>query len=158
MKKKIVIVGHFGVGKTSLTRQFVSSIFSEKYLTTIGVNIENKIVETTQGPLKLIIWDVAGEEELETIKTSYLKGAHGFLLVTDLTREKTYSKINKDIAYMQNIVGDVPYLTIGNKSDLVHPDQVQKIKTNYNIDYISSAKTGENVNAFFIEIAEKLMK
>jgi len=59
---------------------------------------------------------------------------------------------------MQNIVGDVPYLTIGNKSDLVHPDQVQKIKTNYNIDYISSAKTGENVNAFFIEIAEKLMK
>lgn len=156
MKKKIVIVGHFGVGKTSLTRQFVSSIFSEKYLTTIGVNIEKKVVETSNGSVNLIIWDVAGEEELDTIKTSYLKGSHAYILVTDLTREITYTKINKDLEYMKNLVGEIPHLVIGNKADLVQASQLETLKESYNIDYISSAKTGENVNAFFSDIAEKL--
>lgn len=158
MKRKIVIVGHFGVGKTSLTRQFVSSIFSEKYLTTIGVNIEKKVVDTDEGSVNLIIWDVAGEEELDTIKTSYLKGSHAFILVTDLTREITYTKIDSDLEYMQNIVGDIPHLVIGNKSDLIQTSQLDTIKASYKIDYISSAKTGENVNAFFGDIAEKLAK
>lgn len=157
MRKKIVIVGHFGVGKTSLTKQFVSNMFSEKYLTTIGVNIEKKVVETSKGSVNLILWDIAGEEDLDTIKTSYLKGANAFILVTDLTREITYSKIDNDLQYMNGIVGDVPYLVIGNKSDLLPENLVAQIKNKYNIDYISSAKSGENVNEFFTDIAEKLM-
>lgn len=157
MRKKIVIVGHFGVGKTSLTKQFVSNMFSEKYLTTIGVNIEKKIVETSKGSVSLILWDIAGEEDLDTIKTSYLKGAHAFILVTDLTREITYSKIDNDLQYMNGIVGDIPHLVIGNKSDLLPENLVMQIKNKHNIDYISSAKSGENVNEFFTDIAEKLM-
>lgn len=157
MRKKIVIVGHFGVGKTSLTKQFVSSIFSEKYLTTIGVNIEKKIVETSQGDINLILWDIAGEEDLDTIKTSYLKGANAYILVTDLTREITYSKIEEDLQYMNQIVGDIPHLVIGNKSDLLPKDLVNQIKCKYKIDYISSAKSGLNVNTFFKDIAEQLV-
>ena len=157
MRKKIVIVGHFGVGKTSLTKQFVSNMFSEKYLTTIGVNIEKKVVETSKGSVNLILWDIAGEEDLDTIKTSYLKGANAFILVTDLTREITYSKIDNDLQYMNGIVGDIPYLIIGNKSDLLPENLVEQIKNKYNIDYISSAKSGKNVNEFFTDIAEKLM-
>lgn len=156
MRKKVVIVGHFGVGKTSLTKQFVSNMFSEKYLTTIGVNIEKKIVETSNGTINLILWDIAGEEDLDTIKTSYLKGANAFILVTDLTREITYSKIDNDLDYMQNIVGDIPHLVIGNKSDLLSKEQINQIKSKFNIDYISSAKSGENVEAFFADIAEQL--
>lgn len=158
MRKKIVIVGHFGVGKTSLTKQFVSSIFSEKYLTTIGVNIEKKTIDTSKGSVNLILWDIAGEEELDTIKTSYLKGAHAYILVTDLTREITYSKIDHDKLYMSKIVGEIPHLIIGNKSDLLSKIQVEQIKTKYNIDYISSAKSGENVDAFFSDIAEQLVQ
>lgn len=157
MRKKVVIVGHFGVGKTSLTKQFVSNIFSEKYLTTIGVNIEKKVIDTTQGTVNLILWDIAGEEDLDTIKTSYLKGAHAFILVTDLTREITYSKIDHDINYMQGIVGVIPHLVIGNKSDLLSKEQVSNIKSKFKIDYVSSAKSGENVNAFFSDIAEQLI-
>lgn len=157
MRKKVVIVGHFGVGKTSLTKQFVSNMFSEKYLTTIGVNIEKKVVETSKGSMNLILWDIAGEEDLDTIKTSYLKGSHAFLLVTDLTREITYSKIDTDVKYMQGIVGDIPHLIIGNKSDLLSKDQINQIKGKFNIDYFSSAKSGENVNEFFSDIAEKLV-
>ncbi len=157
MRKKVVIVGHFGVGKTSLTKQFVSNMFSEKYLTTIGVNIEKKVVDTSKGSMNLILWDIAGEEDLDTIKTSYLKGSHAFLLVTDLTREITYSKIDTDVKYMQGIVGDIPHLIIGNKSDLLSKDQINQIKGKFNIDYFSSAKSGENVNEFFSDIAEKLV-
>lgn len=158
MKKKIVIVGHFGVGKTSLTKQFVSSIFSEKYLTTIGVNIEKKTIDTSKGTVNLILWDIAGEEELDTIKTSYLKGANAYILVTDLTREITYSKIDHDLEYMSKIVGDIPHLVIGNKSDLLPENQVEQIKDKYSIDYVSSAKSGQNVNAFFTDIAEQLVQ
>ena len=157
MRKKVVIVGHFGVGKTSLTKQFVSNIFSEKYLTTIGVNIEKKVVDTTKGTVSLILWDIAGEEDLDTIKTSYLKGANAFILVTDLTREITYSKIDNDINYMQGIVGNIPHLVIGNKSDLLSEDQVNTLKNKFNLDYVSSAKSGKNVNAFFADIAEQLV-
>ena len=157
MRKKVVIVGHFGVGKTSLTKQFVSNMFSEKYLTTIGVNIEKKVIDTAKGSINLILWDIAGEEDLDTIKTSYLKGANAFILVTDLTREITYSKIDNDISYMQGIVGQIPHLVIGNKSDLLPEEQVNTIKNNFNIDYISSAKSGKNVNAFFTDIAEQLI-
>ncbi len=157
MRKKVVIVGHFGVGKTSLTKQFVSNIFSEKYLTTIGVNIEKKVVDTSKGIVNMILWDIAGEEDLDTIKTSYLKGANAFILVTDLTREITYSKIDSDINYMQGIVGNIPHLVIGNKSDLLSEDQVNTITNKFNIDYVSSAKSGKNVETFFADIAEQLI-
>ncbi|HET7777303.1 MAG TPA: EutP/PduV family microcompartment system protein, partial [Rudaea sp.] len=64
LQKKICLLGAFGVGKTSLTQRFVSSIFSDKYLTTVGVKIDKKAVDVGATPVSLVIWDIAGEDEV----------------------------------------------------------------------------------------------
>jgi small GTP-binding protein len=154
MKKKVVILGHFGVGKTSLTHRFVKKHFSDKYLSTIGVSIQKKVIELTKDEnIQLIIWDVAGEHNINLINKSYLKGAHGYIFVVDLTREETYKNIKEDICYLNDIMKQVPFLTIGNKLDLVTLDEANEIKATANLDYLCSAKTGENVDEFFKDIA-----
>ena len=114
-KKKVCMVGDFAVGKTSLTQRFVKNAFSEKYLTTIGVKIDNVIVDAT----KLIIWDVAGRDALSPINASYLTGAAGIIMVADGTRPDTLESLLTLNQVVTQRVGDVPTVVAVNKSD--HP-------------------------------------
>ena len=77
LKKKICMVGQFAVGKTSLVRRFVDSIFDERYLTTIGVKIDRKDVTIDGKSITLMLWDLAGEDELAQLNVSHLRvGLH----------------------------------------------------------------------------------
>ena len=87
LKKKICLIGAFAVGKTSLVRRFVHSIFSEKYHTTVGVMIDKKQVNVNGLPVDLIIWDLHGEDDFQSVRMSYLRGASGCFYVADGTRE-----------------------------------------------------------------------
>ena len=88
LARKICMLGDFGVGKTSLVSRFVRNTFSEKYLTTVGVKVDSKEVDRGgRGPLKLVVWDIAGKSALDALNMSYLRGASGLLLVADGTRE-----------------------------------------------------------------------
>jgi small GTP-binding protein len=89
LQKKICLLGAFGVGKTSLTRRYVDSIFSDTYLTTVGVKIDKKAVRVGANDVNLLIWDIAGEDDVSAVRTSYLRGAAGYLLVVDVTRAQT---------------------------------------------------------------------
>ena len=80
IQKKICLLGGFGVGKTSLVAQFVHSLFSDKYLTTIGVKIEKKSVPVDETQVELVIWDIYGHDDFQKLRTSYLRGASGYLL------------------------------------------------------------------------------
>src|ERR1700733_1854956 len=82
-KKKVCMVGQFGVGKTSLVRRFVDSIFDERYLTTIGVKIDRKDVTVGSDSVTLMLWDLAGEDDLAQLNDSHLRGASGYILVGD---------------------------------------------------------------------------
>ena len=85
--KKIVLIGHFGVGKTSLIRRFVQNTFSEEYKVTIGVHISKKTIEVTdKESISLIIWDLEGQDDIKKTRSSYLLGTHGFIYVFDLSR------------------------------------------------------------------------
>src|SRR5579863_7193776 len=81
LQKKVCMLGGFSVGKTSLVRRYVESIFSDTYLTTVGVKIDKKTVATPDRTVTLILWDVAGEDDVSTVKMSYLRGAAGYVLV-----------------------------------------------------------------------------
>ena len=83
IQKKICMIGSFGVGKTSLVARFVRSIFSEKYQTTVGVKIDKKVVEVGGQQVTLVLWDIAGEDALTTVRVSQLRGASGYILVVD---------------------------------------------------------------------------
>ena len=92
IQKKICMLGSFAVGKTSLVSQFVSSIFSDKYLSTVGVKIDKK-TDHGRRPARstLMLWDIYGEDGFQTVQKSYLRGASGYLLVVDGTRFDTFA-------------------------------------------------------------------
>ncbi|MDX1904394.1 MAG: Rab family GTPase [Thermonemataceae bacterium] len=149
------MIGNFGVGKTSLTRQFVYQKFSEEYLTTLGVKIDKKITEVGEKIVNLMIWDIAGEVTQSRVNTSYYLGSNGVLYVFDASRPSTYQQIEDDINYVQKVIPNVPILKIANKADLLSPEQIQELPVSY--DFLCSAKTGENVENAFYQIAEKMI-
>ncbi len=157
--KKIVVLGHFGVGKTSLIRRFVSDSFSDNYKVSIGVHITKKVVEITVGnSMSLILWDLEGTDDLQMIRGSYLLGTHGVVFVFDVTRPSTFQNINKDIKIVAEKIPNVPLLIVGNKVDLVILDELKVLLKNNNIpvDFLTSAKTGGAVNDVFLHLATLL--
>ena len=147
------MVGDFAVGKTSLTQKFVNNVFSDKYLTTIGVKIDSVVVDQT----KLIIWDVAGRDSLTPINTNYLVGAAGIVLVGDATRPDTVTALETLWQTTENRIGRVPVVVALNKRD--HPqwgipqDQHELIERNGWTTFETSAKNGSNVQAMFAHLA-----
>ena len=89
LQKKICMLGSYSVGKTSLVRRFVESIFTDVYHSTIGVKIDKKVVRTGNEQVDLVIWDIHGEDILQKVQVSYLRGISGYLLVVDGTRRQT---------------------------------------------------------------------
>lgn len=86
IQKKVCMLGAFAVGKTSLVERYVKSIFSEKYQTTVGVKIDKREVLVGATTVKLVLWDLHGEDRFQAVQASYLRGASGVLLVVDPTR------------------------------------------------------------------------
>lgn len=159
ISKKIALVGHFSVGKTSLVNQFVRSKFSEEYLTTIGVNIEKKVVKIGSTEMSMIIWDISGEVSLEKTTPIHLLGSHGIIYVFDLTRESTYQNIKEQLELLDKKLPNVPIKVIANKKDKLSEIEMNKIISSLPVKchYTSSAKTGENVEKLFISLAEDIL-
>lgn len=153
ISKKIVLLGNESVGKTSLIKQYVHSIFSDEYLSTIGINISKKSVDLEDVTYKLLIWDVAGDLMNEKLYDAYLRGTHAFLLVFDSTREETYLAIKKELEVLNSYFPDVNKLIIGNKMDLLDGDSPS---FDAEIDLLTSAKTGHNVENAFFDLVKRI--
>lgn len=164
--KKICIIGDFGVGKTSLVRRFVNNAFSDKYLTTVGVKIDTKLLEITndQGnqKVKLVIWDIAGTDNFPTITPAYLRGSEGLLFVADGTRAYTFDNLYSIREQAIKLLGEIPSVTLLNKMDLVNEWEV----TDEKVDEFSkvagdvlktSAKTGLHVEQAFQTLASNIL-
>lgn len=156
--KKIVLLGHVNVGKTSLVRRFVHAFFSEKYVSTIGVTIEKKEVEIDGIKVSMIIWDIEGHAEVESVPESYLIGVQGILYVFDLARKSTCTNIMSQIDYLKNEFPFVPIKIIGNKLDLIQEGELIQIQQELSpLKFITaSAKSGENVEQVFLILAKLL--
>jgi small GTP-binding protein len=162
INKKICLMGAAGVGKTSLVRRFVQSIFSDSYLTTIGVRIDKKEVVLGPTRVKLIIWDLAGEEEGVATKLGYITGSNGLILVADGCRSSSLDVALDLRQRAVEIVGPVPTALAVNKVDLHDEWQVQMddLEDQGRIGaatFTTSAKTGKAVEALFKHLARKLV-
>ena len=160
--KKIVMVGDFATGKTSLIRRYVDNQFSDEYLTTIGVKISKKIVDIDGDKVQLMIWDIEGNTEYKPINISYLQGAHGAIIVADVTRDKTIENIKLHIDMVRKVKKDMPIVIALNKVDLIdnmhlREEILQNTKKLYGIEdiYLTSAKSAENVEKIFVDLALK---
>jgi len=159
LQKKICMIGDFSVGKTSLVAKFVRQTFSDKYLTTVGVKIDTKLLTLPNGnQMKFILWDIAGSESLTTTTASYLRGAAGFLLVVDGTRLPTWNSALNLRQAVEKQIGNKPFVILLNKADLQEQwemnEQVIEEKTKQGWKLLTtSAKTGMNVEQAFLELA-----
>lgn len=162
IQKKICVIGEFGVGKTSLISRYVDSIFSDKYHTTVGVKIDKKQCQVGDAMVTLVIWDLAGESHLRTLKPAQVRGASGFLLVADGTRADTIDIAIALQIKVTEILGSVPFIFTVNKQDLleqwcVGPEVLDSLRERGWDVRCSSAKTGAGVEQMFVDLASRLI-
>lgn len=159
ISKKVILTGSFGVGKTSLFNQFIYNKFSDKYLTTIGVKVNKKVIEVNGRELSILLWDIAGEVAQDKVPVTYFLGASGLIYVFDLTRPSTYKNIKSDIEYLKEMVQGGIIKIVANKKDLVDDEKIAAAKADIALpwDIITSAKTGENVEELFQELGAGLL-
>lgn len=161
-KKKICLVGAFAVGKTSLVQRYVHSIFSEKYHTTVGVKIDRKEVVVNGQTVGLIIWDLHGEDDFQSVRMSYLRGASGCIYVADGTRPNTLDTALSLWQRTQEAIGPVPSILAINKCDLesqwdLNPKKIEQWVSQDGSVLHTSAKTGKSVETAFEQLAERIM-
>jgi len=165
LKSKVCLVGEKAVGKTSLVRRFVMNMFDEQYVTTIGTRVSKKEVHVSMPDaarsvqVDLMIWDIMGEKGFrELLKDAYFYGANGILAVADVTRRRTLDDLDDWIDSVEQIVGKVPIIIVVNKTDLSNAqfrerDVAQFAKAYGSEFFLTSAKTGEHVEAAFAKLA-----
>lgn len=163
IQKKICMIGAYAVGKTSLVTRFVESIFSTKYLTTVGVKINKKTITLDGKDITLILWDLHGEDEFQKLRLSYLRGSSGYILVADGTRRDTLEKVISLLPGAEEMYGKVPHILALNKSDLGKewdmPDSVITDLQQQGWTVIhTSAKTGLGVEDLFTALSRKMME
>ena len=162
LKKKICLLGSYGVGKTSLVARFVHSMFTDKYHTTVGVKIDKKILSIDGEELTLMLWDMAGEEDGVPVRLNQVKDASGYLLVADGTRGRTLD-IARDIQRrVEKEVGVRPFLLLVNKADLRDTWEIPESAWGELADsgwtvLETSAKSGERVEEAFLTLSSRML-
>ena len=162
MNKKICMVGSSAVGKTSLVARFVRSIFSDKYLTTVGVKIDKKIVTVAEHEIGLVLWDLNGDDEFQKLQMTYLRGAAGYFLVVDGCRQPSLETALDLQRRVVATIGDVPFILALNKADLraeweVDAAVLRELAGRGWRIIETSAKTGQGVEESFQQLAVMML-
>ena len=160
--KKVVMLGAFGVGKTSLVRRFVDHVFEADYESTIGTEIKKKSVEVDGETWELVIWDLAGEDEFSRPNDFYLDNAHGLLFVADRTRPWTLDTALEIRSRTSLRTPDAELSLLLNKTDLDCASDFEAQRASLPSDEWrvreTSARTGDGVEAAFRELAEAMLR
>ena len=167
ISKKVCLLGDFAVGKTSLVRRFVYDLFSDKYVSTIGVKVSRKTVAVPSPDevveLTMMLWDLAGSEEFDSVRASYLRGASGAVLVCDLTRPETLDDLRTCAADLHRVSPGARRIVAANKRDLSEQQrltlaEVEELGAELDAPhYLTSARTGEDVEALFRHLGRMLV-
>ncbi len=162
IQKKVCLLGGFAVGKTSLVSRFVRSIFSDKYLTTVGVKIDKKLMAVDGHDVTLVLWDLYGQDEFQSIQETQLRGTAAYLLVVDGTRPATLETAHDLQQRTERIVGTVPFMVVLNKSDLAAEWRLDDsaVATSFARSagvVRASAKTGDGVEAAFVTLTRAML-
>jgi small GTP-binding protein len=161
IQKKICMLGGTSVGKTSLVARYVRNMFSDKYLSSIGVKVDKKVVPIDGTDVTLVVWDIHGDDQFQAIRASYLRGTAGYLLVADGTRRSTLDKALDVKKTVDQVVGDVPFIVLLNKADLTDAWDLtaadeEDLQSRFTV-LRSSAKTGAGVEDAFGRLARALI-
>jgi small GTP-binding protein len=167
LSKKVCLLGDFAVGKTSLVRRFVYDRFDDRYITTIGVKVSRKTVAVVRAygivELTMMLWDLAGSEEFDRVRASYLRGSAGAVLVCDLTRPETLDSLRAYQEDLFSINPEAQLVLAANKRDLTEQQrlstaQIEAFAAELNIPHtLTSAKTGDEVEQLFRQLGDLMV-
>ncbi len=163
---KVVVLGDIAVGKTTLIRRHATGKFQHDISPTIGVDITTKYYQLPAGLLLMLsVWDVSGEEIYSKLRSMYYGGSAGAILVFDLTRSETFSRVKTWYEDLRaNLKERIPAVLMGNKKDLVPSRAVaesdaKNLAGSYSLNYFeTSALTGENVDRAFYRLAALIIE
>ncbi|KAI8973874.1 GTP-binding protein ypt1 [Pilobolus umbonatus] len=160
---KLLLIGDSGVGKSCLLLRFADDTYTESYISTIGVDFKIRTIELEGKTVKLQIWDTAGQERFRTITSSYYRGAHGIIVVYDVTDEDSFNNVKQWLQEIDRYAAEgVNKLLVGNKSDLVDKkvvstEQAKEFAESLNIPLLeTSAKDATNVEQAFLTMAKQI--
>lgn len=160
---KLLLIGDSGVGKSSLLLRFADDTYTESYISTIGVDFKIRTVDIEGKTVKLQIWDTAGQERFRTITSSYYRGAHGIIVVYDVTDDDSFNNVKQWLNEIDRYASEnVNKLLVGNKSDLIQKKKVDfetatAFANEMSIPFLeTSAKTATNVEQAFVTMAQEI--
>lgn len=167
LSKKVCLLGDFSVGKTSLIRRFVEGLFEERYLSTIGVKVDRKVIalstSTAEVRLALMLWDLAGGPDIGPVVPSYYRGSSGAVIACDLTRPATLPGVAKYAKDFLTMNPAARLVIAANKADLVEErcltdDELAAVSAAINAPlFLTSAKTGQQVEAMFQQLGAAIV-
>uniref|UniRef100_A0A7S4I291 Uncharacterized protein n=1 Tax=Vannella robusta TaxID=1487602 RepID=A0A7S4I291_9EUKA len=162
---KLLLIGDSGVGKSCLLLRFADDTYTESYISTIGVDFKIRTIEIGGKSIKLQIWDTAGQERFRTITSSYYRGAHGIIVVYDVTDQASFSNVKQWLQEIDRYACEnVNKLLVGNKCDLttkkvVDYNTAKEFADGLGIPFLeTSAKNSTNVEDAFVTMATEIQK
>jgi len=160
---KLLLIGDSGVGKSCLLLRFADDTYTDSYISTIGVDFKIRTVDLDTKTIKLQIWDTAGQERFRTITSSYYRGAHGIIIVYDITDKESFDNVRQWLFKIDRYASEtVCKLLVGNKADLankpaVEYEQSKAFADELNIPFLeTSAKNASNVEQAFLTMAAQI--
>ena len=163
---KILLLGDTSVGKTCFLMRYTDNTFQEIHMSTIGLEKKKKNVQLDDGKMyKIQIWDTAGQDRFRSITKNYYKGAHGIVLIYDITDKKTFENVRNWVKQIKEEVSDkVCIILVANKIDaedkrVVSTEEGEKMAAEYDMMFFEcSAKTGNNIDNAFNQLVKKTVE
>uniref|UniRef100_A0A5K3FPM5 Ras-related protein Rab-1A n=1 Tax=Mesocestoides corti TaxID=53468 RepID=A0A5K3FPM5_MESCO len=162
---KLLLIGDSGVGKSCLLLRFSDDVYTDNFISTIGVDFKIRTIELDGHHVKLQIWDTAGQERFRTMTVAYYRGAHGIIVVYDITSEESFQNVETWLEEIKRYARpDVTKIVVGNKSDLtdqrvVSYEQGKQFAANLGLQFLeTSAKDSSNVEQAFFSMAGQILQ
>ncbi|KAM0860354.1 hypothetical protein ACQ4PT_046615 [Festuca glaucescens] len=162
---KLLLIGDSSVGKSCLLLRFADDAYVDTYISTIGVDFKIRTVELDGKSVKLQIWDTAGQERFRTITSSYYRGAHGIIIVYDVTDRESFNNVKQWLSEIDRYASDsVCKLLVGNKCDLVDSkvvdtEEAKAFAESLGMTFLeTSAKESINVETAFLTMSSEIKK
>lgn len=161
IQRKICLLGAYAAGKTSLIRRYVHSMFDDRYLTTVGVRVDKKVVQVGPHEMTILVWDLAGEDSVMKVDMRRCRGASGLIFVADGCRAHTLDTALRLASEAEETVGPAARILLLNKADLTDswelpPDSQERLERAGWTVFRTSAKTGANVEEAFAALAASM--
>jgi len=160
---KLLLIGDSGVGKSCLLLRFADNTYTDSYISTIGVDFKIRTLDIDGKTVKLQIWDTAGQERFRTITSSYYRGAHGIIVVYDVTDKVSFNNVKQWLGEIDRYAcQSVNKLLVGNKADLtekkvVEFNEAKEFADTLGISFLeTSAKSAQNVEEAFLTMTRQI--